>query len=98
MDKYKRLVSNTILTAINQFSSKVLTLLMAAYYMRRMAPEEYGAITAVQTVDVYKRQLQRRAPAAAERRHRKPDGFGRRYHHRFRRACLDDRRDNVPGG
>ncbi len=50
MDKYKRLVSNTILTAINQFSSKVLTLLMAAYYMRRMAPEEYGAITAVQTV------------------------------------------------
>ena len=47
MDKYKRLVSNTILTAVNQFSSRVLTLLMAAYYMRRMTQEEYGTITAV---------------------------------------------------
>lgn len=53
MDKYKRLVSNTILTAVNQFSSRVLTLLMAAYYMRRMTQEEYGTITAVQTIGTF---------------------------------------------
>ncbi len=50
MDKYKRLVSNTLLTAVNQFSSRLLTLLMTMYYTRMMLPELYGTIIAVQTL------------------------------------------------
>ena len=49
MNKYKRLVSNTILTAINQFSSKLLGILMTAYYTRQLTTGEFGLMDTVQT-------------------------------------------------
>ncbi len=49
MNKYKRLVSNTILTAINQFSSKLLGILMTAYYTRELTTGEFGIMDTVQT-------------------------------------------------
>ena len=49
MNKYKRLVSNTILTAINQFSSKLLGILMTAYYTRQLTTAEFGLMDTVQT-------------------------------------------------
>lgn len=49
MNKYQRLVSNTILTAVNQFSSKLLGILMTAYYTRELTTAEYGTMDTVQT-------------------------------------------------
>lgn len=49
MNKYKRLVSNTLLTALNQFSSKFLGILMTAYYTRQLTAHEFGLMDTVQT-------------------------------------------------
>lgn len=49
MNKYRRLVSNTILTAVNQFSSKLLGIFMTAYYTRQLTAQEFGLMDTVQT-------------------------------------------------
>ena len=42
MDKYKRLVSNTLIFAVGTFSSKVLVFLLMPLYTRVLSTEEYG--------------------------------------------------------
>ena len=48
MDKYKKLASNTIIFAIGAFSSKLLTLLLTAFYTRVMATGDFGGATLIQ--------------------------------------------------
>lgn len=53
MDKYKKLVSNTIIVAIGTFSSKVLSFLLMPFITRIMSTGDYGAADLVQqTVNV----------------------------------------------
>lgn len=47
MDKYKRLMSNTMLFAISTFSSKVLSFFLTSYHTHIMGTESYGAINVV---------------------------------------------------
>ena len=42
MDKYKRLISNTVIFAIGTFSSKVLVFLLMPLYTRVLTDAEYG--------------------------------------------------------
>lgn len=42
MDKYKKLLSNTVIFAIGTFSSKVLVFLLMPYYTRVLSTAEYG--------------------------------------------------------
>ena len=42
MDKYRRLVSNTLLFAISTFSSKILSFFLTAYRTRVMGTADYG--------------------------------------------------------
>ncbi len=42
MDKYKRLVSNTLIFAVGTFSSKVLVFLLMPLYTRVLSTDEYG--------------------------------------------------------
>ena len=63
MDKYKKLISNTVIFAIGTFSSKVLVFLLMPLYTRVLSDAEYGITDLiVQTgnllLDVYKRQAQ----------------------------------------
>ncbi len=48
MDKYKKLASNTIIFAIGTFSSKLLTVLLTAFYTRVMADGDFGGATLIQ--------------------------------------------------
>ena len=41
MDKYKKLVSNTLIFAVGTFSSKVLVFLLMPLYTRVLSTEEY---------------------------------------------------------
>lgn len=42
MDKYKRLISNTVIFAVGTFSSKVLVFLLMPLYTRVLTDAEYG--------------------------------------------------------
>lgn len=42
MDKYKKLLSNTLIFAVGTFSSKVLVFLLVPFYTRVLAPGELG--------------------------------------------------------
>ena len=42
MDKYKKLMSNTLIFAIGTFSSKFLSFLMLPYYTHVLEPSELG--------------------------------------------------------
>ena len=42
MDKYKNLISNTVIFAIGTFSSKVLVFLLMPLYTRVLSDAEYG--------------------------------------------------------
>ena len=42
MDKYKKLISNTVIFAIGTFSSKVLVFLLMPLYTRVLSDAEYG--------------------------------------------------------
>lgn len=42
MDKYKRLVSNTVLFAISSFSSKILSFLLMPFFTRMFGLGEFG--------------------------------------------------------
>lgn len=42
MDKYKKLISNTVIFAIGTFSSKILVFLLMPYYTRVLTTEELG--------------------------------------------------------
>lgn len=42
MDKYKKLISNTVIFAIGTFSSKVLVFLLMPLYTTVLSNEEYG--------------------------------------------------------
>ncbi|MCI9641365.1 MAG: oligosaccharide flippase family protein [Eubacterium sp.] len=48
MDKYKKLASNTIIFAIGTFSSKLLTVLLTAFYTRVMEAGDFGGATSIQ--------------------------------------------------
>lgn len=48
MDKYKKLASNTIIFAIGTFSSKLLTVILTAFYTRVMADGDFGGATLIQ--------------------------------------------------
>lgn len=48
MDKYKKLASNTIVFAIGTFSSKLLTVILTAFYTRVMADGDFGGATLIQ--------------------------------------------------
>ncbi len=50
MDKYKRLVSNTLLFAISTFSSKILSFFLTAYRTRVMGAADYGGMDAIVTI------------------------------------------------
>ena len=50
MDKYKRLVSNTLLFAISTFSSKILSFFLTAYRTRVMGTADYGGMDAIVTI------------------------------------------------
>ena len=45
MDKYKRLASNTILFAVSQFSSKLLSFFLTGFYINTLGDERYGLMT-----------------------------------------------------
>lgn len=47
MDRYKRLVSNTMLFGISTFSSKLLGFFLTAYHTRVMGTGDYGSVQAV---------------------------------------------------
>ena len=47
MDKYKRLVSNTLIFAVGTFSSKVLVFLLMPLYTRVLSTEEYGVTNTI---------------------------------------------------
>ena len=47
MDKYKRLVSNTILFAISTFSSKILNFFLTTYHTHMMGTGAYGSMDAI---------------------------------------------------
>lgn len=44
MDKYKKLLSNTVIFAVGTFSSKLLVFLMMPFYTRILTQEEYGIV------------------------------------------------------
>lgn len=44
MDKYKKLLSNTVIFAVGTFSSKLLVFLMMPFYTRILTQEEYGTV------------------------------------------------------
>ncbi|MGL5972847.1 MAG: oligosaccharide flippase family protein [Oscillospiraceae bacterium] len=44
MNKYKKLVSNTVVFAIGTFSSKVLVFLLMPFYTRILTSEQYGTV------------------------------------------------------
>lgn len=48
MDKYKKLASNTLIFAIGTFSSKLLTVVLTAFYTRVMADGDFGGATLIQ--------------------------------------------------
>lgn len=48
MDKYKKLASNTLVFAIGTFSSKLLTVILTAYYTRVMADGDFGGASLIQ--------------------------------------------------
>ena len=48
MNKYKKLLTNTLLFAISSFGSKVLVYLMMPLYTNILSPEEYGIVTNIQ--------------------------------------------------
>lgn len=50
VDKYKRLVSNTLLFAISTFSSKILSFFLTAYRTRVMGAADYGGMDAIVTI------------------------------------------------
>lgn len=50
MNKYKRLLSNTLLFAVGTFSSKLLTLLMARFVTEAMTTDQFGTATNIQNV------------------------------------------------
>lgn len=50
VDKYKRLVSNTLLFAISTFSSKILSFFLTAYRTRVMGTADYGGMDAIVTI------------------------------------------------
>lgn len=47
MDKYKKLVSNTLIFAVGTFSSKVLVFLLMPLYTRVLSTEEYGVTNTI---------------------------------------------------
>lgn len=48
MDKYKKLITNTLLFALSSFGSKILVYLMMPLYTGILSPDEYGIITNIQ--------------------------------------------------
>ena len=44
MDKYKKLVSNTVIFAIGTFSSKLLVFLLMPLYTRVLTESDYGVV------------------------------------------------------
>lgn len=44
MDKYKKLLSNTVIFAVGTFSSKLLVFVMMPFYTRILTQEEYGTV------------------------------------------------------
>ncbi len=48
MNKYKKLLTNTLLFAISSFGSKVLVYLMMPLYTNILSPDEYGIVTNIQ--------------------------------------------------
>lgn len=48
LDKYKKLITNTLLFALSSFGSKVLVYLMMPLYTGILTPDEYGIITNIQ--------------------------------------------------
>ncbi len=48
LDKYKKLITNTLLFALSSFGSKVLVYLMMPLYTGILSPDEYGIITNIQ--------------------------------------------------
>ena len=50
VDKYKRLVSNTLLFAISTFSSTILSFFLTAYRTRVMGAADYGGMDAIVTI------------------------------------------------
>ncbi|MFR1759779.1 MAG: lipopolysaccharide biosynthesis protein, partial [Christensenellaceae bacterium] len=44
MDKYKKLVSNTVIFAIGTFSSKLLVFLLMPLYTRVLSESDYGVV------------------------------------------------------
>ena len=48
MDKYKKLITNTLLFALSSFGSKVLVYLMMPLYTGILTPDGYGIITNIQ--------------------------------------------------
>lgn len=48
MDKYKRLMKNTLLFAVSSFGSKLLVYLMMPLYTNILTPNEYGIVTNIQ--------------------------------------------------
>ncbi|MEG1153902.1 MAG: oligosaccharide flippase family protein, partial [Ruthenibacterium sp.] len=53
MDKYKRLVSNTLLFAISTFSSKALSFFLTSYHTRVLDTASYGTMNAVTAIAVF---------------------------------------------
>ena len=50
MDKYKRLVSNTVLFAVSTFSSKLLSYFLTAYHTRMVPTDAYGAMDLIVSI------------------------------------------------
>ena len=48
MDKYKKLITNTLLFALSSFGSKILIYLMMPLYTGILSPDEYGIISNIQ--------------------------------------------------
>ncbi len=48
LNKYKKLLTNTLLFALSSFGSKVLVYLMMPLYTNILSPEEYGIVTNIQ--------------------------------------------------